>query len=45
MMDTLIALTQSGMGQTIGLIGFLVFPLFAAIYGTHLNESGTNQQL
>ena len=39
MMDTLIAFTQSGLGQTIGLIGALVFPLFAAIYGTHLNES------
>lgn len=45
MMDTLIALTQSGMGQTIGLIGFLVFPLFAAIYGKHLNESGNKSTI
>lgn len=39
MFDSIIAFTQSGLGQTIGLIGVLVFPLFAAIYGTHLNES------
>ncbi|MBR4915833.1 MAG: hypothetical protein IKZ45_01965 [Fibrobacter sp.] len=45
MLDSIIAFTQSWPGQTIGLVGCLVFPLFAAIYGSHLNDCGKTSRI
>lgn len=45
MIDSLIAFTQSGMGQAIGLIGLLLFPLYSAIYCTVLEDSENRSKI